>query len=103
MSIFSDYSTLSADPASQDTDINAEGLGKLRQLIGALPEEWRPDFLEAIKGVAEESRQCQEIFLCLKESLEQLRFDMKYLLFDLEATRRERDDYRRRLEDAYDF
>jgi hypothetical protein len=32
--------------------------------------------------------------------LSQLRLDMKYLMFDLEATRRERDDYKRQLEDA---
>jgi hypothetical protein len=30
--------------------------------------------------------------------LGQLRLDMKYLVFDLEATRRERDDYRRQVE-----
>lgn len=30
----------------------------------------------------------------------QLRLDMKYLMFDLEATRRERDEFRRKLEEA---
>ena len=30
--------------------------------------------------------------------LAQLRLDMKYLMFDLEATRRERDGYRQELE-----
>ena len=29
--------------------------------------------------------------------LGQLRLDMKYLMFDLEATRRERDEYRRKV------
>jgi hypothetical protein len=36
----------------------------------------------------------------VQDALGQLRLDMKYLVFDLEATRRERDDFRRRLEDA---
>ena len=34
----------------------------------------------------------------VQDALGQLRLDMKYLMFDLEATRRERDDYRQRLE-----
>jgi hypothetical protein len=34
----------------------------------------------------------------VQEALSQLRLDMKYLLFDLEATRRERNEYRRCLE-----
>ncbi|MGB1928273.1 MAG: transcriptional regulator, partial [Mariniblastus sp.] len=32
-------------------------------------------------------------------ALSQLRMDMKYLMFDLEATRRERDSYKNALED----
>jgi hypothetical protein len=31
--------------------------------------------------------------------LSQLRLDMKYLMFDLEATRRERDEYRFKLDE----
>jgi hypothetical protein len=34
----------------------------------------------------------------VQEALGQLRLDMKYLMFDLEATRRERDLYLSRLE-----
>jgi hypothetical protein len=36
----------------------------------------------------------------VQDALSQLRLDMKYLMFDLEATRRERDDFRRKLEEA---
>jgi hypothetical protein len=35
----------------------------------------------------------------VQEALSQLRLDMKYLLFDLEATRRERDAYKKQGED----
>jgi hypothetical protein len=35
----------------------------------------------------------------VQDALAQLRLDMKYLMFDLEATRRERDDYRQKLEE----
>jgi hypothetical protein len=34
----------------------------------------------------------------VQDALSQLRLDMKYMMFDLEATRRERDDYRRQVE-----
>jgi len=36
----------------------------------------------------------------VQEVLEQLRIDMKFMMFDLEATRRERDAYRRQLEEG---
>ena len=35
-----------------------------------------------------------------KTRLSQLRLDMKYLTFDLEATRRERDELRRKLDET---
>ncbi len=41
-----------------------------------------------------------KILTLVKEALQQLRLDMKYLMFDLEATRRERDDYRQQIEEA---
>jgi hypothetical protein len=36
----------------------------------------------------------------VQEALSQLRLDTKYLVFDLEATRRERDEYQRQLKEA---
>jgi hypothetical protein len=36
--------------------------------------------------------------MLVQEALSQLRLDMKYLVFDLEATRRERDGYRKDLD-----
>ena len=40
----------------------------------------------------------RRILNLVQEALSQLRLDMKYLIFDLEATRRERDEYREQLE-----
>ena len=40
-----------------------------------------------------------KIMKLVQEALAQLRLDMKYLVFDLEATKRERDELRRRLDD----
>ena len=35
----------------------------------------------------------------VQDALSQLRLDMKYLMFDVEATRRERDEYQARLQE----
>ena len=48
--------------------------------------------------VVDSTRRRRRIMNLVQEALSQLRLDMKYLLFDLEATRRERDDYRRQVE-----
>ena len=37
----------------------------------------------------------------IRESLAELRLDLKYLMFDLEVTRRERDDLESRLDDEF--
>ena len=44
--------------------------------------------------VIENSRRRRRIYTLVQEALSQLRLDMKYLMFDLEATRRERDQYK---------
>ncbi|NND96382.1 MAG: transcriptional regulator, partial [Pirellulaceae bacterium] len=48
--------------------------------------------------VVECSTRRRRILNLVQEALSQLRLDMKYLVFDLEATRRERDQYRQMLE-----
>jgi len=42
----------------------------------------------------ESTRRRRRILNLVQEALSQLRLDMKYLVFDLEATRRERDSLR---------
>jgi hypothetical protein len=41
----------------------------------------------------------RRILVLVQEALTQLRLDMKYLMFDLEATRRERDEYKQKAEE----
>ena len=50
--------------------------------------------------VVERSSRRRRILNLVQEALAQLRLDMKYLVFDLEATRRERDAYKEQIEDA---
>jgi hypothetical protein len=42
----------------------------------------------------------RRILSLVQDALGQLRLDMKYLAFDLEATRRERDELRRKYEES---
>lgn len=50
-----------------------------------------------IDAVVNEARRRRSILALVQDTLSQLRLDMKYLMFDLEATRRERDEYKEKL------
>lgn len=72
---------------------------ELAEAIDQLPaqhrEHVRPLLDKAIEGISRRRR----ILKLVQDALSQLRMDMKYLVFDLEATRRERDAYRQQLDD----
>jgi hypothetical protein len=72
----------------------------LAEAINNLPEGYRSDIEPFITRVIESTRRRRRILSLVQDALSQLRLDMKYLAFDLEATRRERDDYRQKLEEA---
>lgn len=75
-------------------------LGELMHEIGTLPESER----ERLNLLAEETRQrhqeLKKTVSSLHESIDFLRLSIKYLLFDLEATRRENNYLRKMLEDS---
>ena len=70
----------------------------LRAAIEQLPTESRHLLLPLVTRVVESTTRRRRILNLVQDALGQLRLDMKYLMFDLEATRRERDDYRRQVE-----
>jgi hypothetical protein len=72
----------------------------LAEAIKSLPEGYRAEIEPHINRVIESTRRRRRILSLVQDALSQLRLDMKYLAFDLEATRRERDDYRQKLEEA---
>ncbi len=72
----------------------------LADAINLLPETYRQKIEPFMFRVIESTRRRRRILTLVQEALSQLRLDMKYLAFDLEATRRERDEYRRKTEDA---
>lgn len=82
---------------------NTEELPKdvieLGQLIANLPPQYRSQIEPVLERVVESTRRRRRILTLVQEALSQLRLDMKYLVFDLEATRRERDAYRQKSSD----
>jgi len=71
----------------------------LAAAIGQLPAEHREKIDPALVRVIDSTRRRRRILSLVQDALSQLRLDMKYLAFDLEATRRERDEYRRKFEE----
>ncbi|HZZ29686.1 MAG TPA: transcriptional regulator [Pirellulales bacterium] len=75
-------------------------LVELVSAVSQLPEEHRQLLVPTLNRVVESTKRRRRILTLVQDALGQLRLDMKYLMFDLEATRRERDDYRRQVEEA---
>jgi hypothetical protein len=82
------------------TDEVPQEIADLAQAIALLPAQVREKVDPAMVRVIESVKRRRRILSLVQDALGQLRLDMKYLAFDLEATRRERDEYRRQLEDA---
>jgi hypothetical protein len=72
----------------------------LAEAVGTLPAEHRQAIEPLLGRVIDSNRRRRRILCLVQDALSQLRLDMKYLAFDLEATRRERDDFRRKLEET---
>jgi len=75
-------------------------MSELVKLITNLPAEHRLAVEPVFARVMETTKRRRRILNLVQDALAQLRLDMKYLVFDLEATRRERDSYRETLEEG---
>jgi len=78
-------------------DTTTEFSADLTQLIGMiadLPVQHRERIQPVLSRVVESTQRRRRILTLVQEALSQLRLDMKYLVFDLEATRRERDKFK---------
>lgn len=71
-------------------------LGDLIQQIAALPEDQRLPLTQLAQETRDRHDRMKKTVADLQESLDYLRLSVKYLVFDLEATRRE-NEYLRRL------
>ena len=72
----------------------------LADALALLPAEHRQTIDPLLSRVIDSNRRRRRILSLVQDALSQLRLDMKYLAFDLEATRRERDEFRRKLDGA---
>ena len=87
---------------SRIAKVNSEELpadvSALMSAVDQLPDAHRQAIEQAISRVIDSTRRRRRILTLVQDALGQLRLDMKYLMFDLEATRREREDFRRQAE-----
>lgn len=74
-------------------------LVELGKRITAVPPTPQHDLEAVYNQVVDSVRRRRRILALVQDALAQLRLDVKYLMFDLEVTRRERDTLRERLED----
>ena len=88
----------SRNKQSQTNDEIPQDLQDLIEMVGDLPETHRGAFQAKLERVVEFTRRRRRILNFIQEALGQLRLDMKYLMFDLDATRRERDELKNTLE-----
>lgn len=72
-----------------------DDLRRLEEAIRNLPEEYRTVLQPYLENVITRSKRRQNMMSLLQEAFAQLRLDMKYLIFDLEATTQERERLRR--------
>jgi len=86
-------------------DSNEQLPNDVQQLIraaGRLPETHQQEFGRLLESVIESTTRRQQVMTLVQDALSQLRLDLKYLMFDLEATRRERDQYLTKLDQEAD-
>jgi argininosuccinate lyase len=72
---------------------------RLASVIQSLPDQYSRDLIPALERVIESTKRRRRILNMVQDALSQLRLDLKYLMFDVEATRRERDEYQARLQE----
>ena len=70
----------------------------LTQVIDTLPPELQVGLQGPLIQLNNVLNRKVKILKLVQSALGQLRLDMKYLVFDLEATRRERDEYKEKWE-----
>lgn len=72
----------------------------LARAIASVPLNSQSELESAYIRVVDAVRRRRRILSLVQEALSQLRLDIKYLMFDLEMTRKERDELRERLGEA---
>jgi hypothetical protein len=92
-------SSLSINRLKTGSDALPAEITELLKCIDELPDEHRAKLDVCAKRIVEFTQRRRRILNLVQDALGQLRLDMKYLMFDLDATRRERDQYRQQLDE----
>jgi len=87
--------------ASDDRNQLPRELIELGKRIAALPESEYVDLKDSYSRVVDCVRRRRRILELVQEALAQLRLDIKYLMFDLEVTRKERDELKAQLDEIH--
>ncbi len=74
-------------------------LAELGELIVTLPNVKKDELEVAFQRVVDSVHRRRRTLEVVQDALSQLRLDIKYLMFDLEATRQERDLLRQQMEE----
>jgi hypothetical protein len=88
------------DPEAEALPVELLDLGRL---LSGLQVPQRDELLAAFGRVTDSVHRRRRILNLVQEALAQLRLDVKYLMFDLETTRRERDQLQSQLEEDPGF
>ncbi len=86
-------------PSTSSEDLPKE-LIDLGRRIAALPEEHYRELEHSYSQVVDCVRRRRRILNLVQEALSQLRLDVKYLMFDLEVTKAERNELRQQLDQS---
>lgn len=81
------------------TDQLPHELIELAKQIAKLPADQQPGMEAAFSRVVDAVNRRRRILSLVQEALSQLRLDIKYLMFDLEVTRQERDELKEEFDD----
>jgi hypothetical protein len=92
---------MSSPRIAAPTEELPKDVGDLAAAVAALPAEHRSRLEPLMFRVVDSTKRRRRILNLVQEALSQLRLDMKYLVFDLEATRRERDALRHQSDDDH--
>lgn len=85
-------------PSGEENQLPRE-LDELAVEIAKLPVEYREKMEIAYASVTESFGRRRRILNLVQEALSQLRLDVKYLMFDLEVTKSERNELKIQLEE----
>ncbi|HOL89452.1 MAG TPA: hypothetical protein PK965_09560 [Anaerohalosphaeraceae bacterium] len=77
------------DEDVMDQEFFEEKLEELVRELGALPDSTHQKLLEIANQHKDNQKKLKNSLCALQDSLDYLRISVKYLIFDLEATRRE--------------